>query len=252
MIDIKTFGSSSSGNCYLLSKNKEKILLEAGIAPKKLNFEYNDCKALLISHEHGDHSKYVKQYIDKGIFPVICSLGTKNAIFQNQKISKNYEAYFEILNENEFCQVGNYWLNAFELEHDAEQPTGYRIINGNDELIFATDTKKIKYHFPDATQYMLECNYDKESLDKSVENGMNKKRVIRTIKNHLSLKGLQIWLQKELENKQNKVNEIRLLHLSSDNSNEKSIKKEIQKISGVPVYVLWKNCFNFWSFLPVV
>ena len=76
-------GSSSKGNCYLLQSEKtgEVLILEAGInlqeVKKALNFNLSSIVGCCITHEHGDHAKYVLQYLEARI-PVRMSEGTRH------------------------------------------------------------------------------------------------------------------------------------------------------------------------------
>ena len=56
---IKSFGSSSKGNSILVGN----ILLDAGISPDKIKPKP---KHVLISHRHGDHMKYINQWMKRG------------------------------------------------------------------------------------------------------------------------------------------------------------------------------------------
>lgn len=54
-MEIKTFGSNSKGNSHLIYIGKSRILLDAGISPKKMDIdqiELSKIDAVLISHEH--------------------------------------------------------------------------------------------------------------------------------------------------------------------------------------------------------
>lgn len=71
MIDVKTIGSGSSGNCYLVNINNTKILLECGLTFKKiqkdLGYRVSELDACLVTHEHMDHAKAVKDLMKAGI-----------------------------------------------------------------------------------------------------------------------------------------------------------------------------------------
>ena len=80
---------------------------------------------------------------------------------------------------------------------------------------------------------MLEVNYIYE------QNGKHKTAVYSTLANrimesHFSLEHAIGMLK---ANDLTRLEEIHLIHLSSQNSNAKYIKSEIQKVTGVPVYV---------------
>lgn len=61
---LKVLGSSSQGNCYILENESEALILEAGIkfqdVKKALNWNITKVKGCLVTHRHGDHSKYIK------------------------------------------------------------------------------------------------------------------------------------------------------------------------------------------------
>ena len=68
---LKCLGSGSSGNCYILENDAEALIIEAGVpfmeVKKSLNFNIRKIKAVIISHEHGDHRKYCYEYVRAGI-----------------------------------------------------------------------------------------------------------------------------------------------------------------------------------------
>lgn len=65
---LKCLGSSSAGNCYLLtSNNGETLILDCGIPIKEikkgLNWNVKDVVGVLCTHKHLDHSKSVKDFV---------------------------------------------------------------------------------------------------------------------------------------------------------------------------------------------
>jgi len=76
---FKTLASGSKANCYLLDDGKEVIVIECGVpfleVKKALDFDISRIKCVLLTHEHADHSKYLKEYINAGI-PICTSSGT--------------------------------------------------------------------------------------------------------------------------------------------------------------------------------
>ncbi|WP_347472793.1 MBL fold metallo-hydrolase [Clostridium kluyveri] len=72
-------GSGSAGNCYLLQNRDETLILECGLPYKTiikgLNFNLIDVAGCLVTHEHKDHSKAIKELISNGI-DVYSSSGT--------------------------------------------------------------------------------------------------------------------------------------------------------------------------------
>ena len=70
--------SSSTGNAYIVSDSKTRLLIEAGLAHKTLQtllgFRIAELDGCLISHEHKDHAKAALEVIKDGI-PVYMSEG---------------------------------------------------------------------------------------------------------------------------------------------------------------------------------
>ena len=53
-MEVKSYASSSKGNCYLISSDSTNILVDIGYSPTKLLKEVKP-DALLITHHHLDH-----------------------------------------------------------------------------------------------------------------------------------------------------------------------------------------------------
>lgn len=236
MIDIKVIGSGSKGNCYLVNINNTKILLEAGLPFKKIQqamkFRISDIDACLVTHEHMDHAKAVKDLMKAGIHCYMTQ-GTAEAIGakgHRLNIFKKEESYlWKIFNR--------FQVLPFDAVHDVTEPVNFYIqdIHTKESLIFVTDTAYMKYKIPDVDVLMVECNYVKSVLDKKVEDGLlNVTLRNRIVKNHMSLETLLKAL-KQADFK--KLKKIYILHLSDSNSDERIILEEVQKATGVIVEV---------------
>jgi phosphoribosyl 1,2-cyclic phosphodiesterase len=82
---------------------------------------------------------------------------------------------------------------------------------------------------------MLECNFSNEILERNYANGLiERSRYIRLMESHMSLERVKDFLK---ANDTSKLKEIYLMHLSDSNSDAALFKKEIEQITGVPVYV---------------
>lgn len=234
---LSVLGSNSSGNCYVLHNDKEALILEAGIkfldVQEVIDFNLSKIVGCLVTHEHGDHSKFVEQYLAKSV-DVFTSQGT----IDGMKFKKNRKPIaVELLKTFE---VGNFKILAFPTEHDTNQPVGFLIKHDDfGTLLFATDTYYLKYKFGGLTNIMIECNYDIDILNENVDRGkIHYVRKQRTIQSHMSLKTCKDTL---LSNDLSKVDNIVLIHLSRENSNEHAFKKEIQGATGKMVHVAKKG-----------
>ena len=104
MVEINIQGSSSAGNNYLLADGNSSLMLEAGLKPKdimKQGINFSNIQGLLVTHEHGDHSKYINDILLAGRFDVWASRGTLEALGINRRS--------HILKANQQQKIGD-WL----------------------------------------------------------------------------------------------------------------------------------------------
>lgn len=231
MIKIKTLASGSKGNCYWISDGSTPLLLECGISyrdiQKALDFNTKDIAGVLVTHEHKDHCKAVKEVSGRGL-NIYMTPGTKEAIGINNHRIKTIERMKQF-------KVGTWTILPFDVEHDVQEPCGFLLANQQgDKLLFATDTFYVKYRFVELTHIMIECNYSIEILNDNIASGrVHKGMKNRLMRSHFSLGNVKDFLK---TNDLSKVQEIHLLHLSDSNSNEKEFKREIQELTGKLVY----------------
>jgi len=232
MIEIKTLASGSNGNCYHVTDGSSPLLLEAGISIREIkrgiNFKTHELAGCLITHEHGDHCKSIEDIVRVGI-DCYMSEGT---IWATEKHGHR----IKLIEPKEQFKLGTWTIVPFEVQHDAEEPLGFLLANeAGDKLLYATDTYYLKYKFPGLTHIMIECNYALDILNDNIRTGrvpaVQKKRLLRS---HFSLGNVKDFLR---ANDLSQVKEIHLLHLSDRNSDEERFKREIQELSGKPVYI---------------
>ena len=231
-MEIRVLAAGSKGNCYQVSDGKTPLLLEAGIPfpviRQKLDFGISELAGCLISHEHGDHAKAVKDMVKAGV-DCYMSCGTAEALAVTGHRVHIIEARRQF-------RVGTWAILPFETVHDAREPLGFLMAKQmGEKLLFATDTAYIAHRFEGLTCIMIEANYSMDILSRNVRGGAISSELRRlVIQNHMSLETLKAMLR---ANDLSQVEEIWLLHLSDVNSDAKLFKGKIQEISGVPVYI---------------
>lgn len=227
---LKVIGSGSKGNAYLLGNEQEALLIECGVNFKQikeaLNFNFKNIIGCIVTHEHGDHGKGVKDCMAAGI-DVHATKGTHTAL----KTLNNHRAKTIVLQE--VFKIGNFKIKAFDIIHDALEPCGF-LINHPDcgNVLFITDLIFCAYTFPDLNNIIIEANYD-EDIAKRKLNDMEFLRN-RIIKNHMSIDTTEKTLK---ANDLSKVNNIVLIHLSDSNSDEKAFKTRIEDATGKTVTI---------------
>lgn len=235
---IQVLGTGSSGNCYKVKIGRATLLLECGlpfkVIQKKLNFKVSEIDACLVTHEHMDHAKAVKDLMKAGI-DCYMTKGTAEALGVSGHRLKTFRPFEKARYYSEVLK--DLIILPFEAVHDVAEPVSYFIKTRDDKesLVFVTDTAYLKYKIPDCECLMIECNYVKSRLDENVRLGnINTNLRNRIVKNHLSLESLVEALNlADLS----RCKKIYLLHLSDGNSDEKLIKRTIQETTGIEVVV---------------
>lgn len=234
---LKILASGSSGNCYLLENETELLILEAGIPFRRIqegiNFNVGKAVGCLVTHEHKDHSKSIMDILKNGI-NVYTSKGTIEAL----GMEESYR--LKTIKAHETLKVGGFTILPFDTQHDAQEPLGFLIQHKDmGKLLFITDSYYCKYKFKEVDHILVECNYKKEILDENIHSGKVPELTRdRIIKSHFELENVIEFLK---SSDLSKTKNIVLIHLSSQNSDKKLFKKEIEKSTGRPVYIAKKG-----------
>lgn len=230
---LKCLGSSSAGNCYILrsSLSDEVLIIEAGISmseiKKALKFKISNIKGCIVSHEHKDHSKYIREVVRCGI--KVLALPD---VFRNQGINNPFCKEIEPMHG---YKVGGFKILPLPVVHDVPC-VGYLIEHEEmGKLIFITDTMMLEYKLPQLNHIMLEANYADEILQYNIDNGI----VPVSLRDRLLHSHMELQTAKEIlrANDLSSVNEVILLHLSGNNSDAGQFQREVQEASGKPVYI---------------
>lgn len=223
-MEITAIASSSTANCCALEHNGSRLILEAGVPfknlSKALGGEASSAVGCLITHEHGDHAKYVESYIKNGI-DCYMSNGTANAL--------NIPDKAKVPLKKTWFKIGGWHIYMFPSKHDAAEPVGYIVQKNENRIMFLTDTRIIPSIIDGLTHLIIECNYCDDIIQKSTAYHANRAYV-----EHLGLEQVKDYLS-EIDLSQ--LQEVVLIHLSSEHSDEKRMISEIQEIVGSAVCV---------------
>lgn len=234
---LTVLNSNSRGNCYILQNDQEAMILECGVrlsaVKKVLGFNVSKVVACLVTHEHGDHSKYINDFLDTAI-PVYASPGTINSL----KLKSTFRPT-EVLPRIQY-EFGGFKVIPFDVKHDCAQPLGFQISHPETgTILFVTDSYYIPYTFQGLSHILIECNYSSDILNENYQTGKIVRKVKdRVIESHMSLDTCRSALQ---ANDLSQVRNIILLHLSDNNSDERRFLKEIKEATGKRVFIAQKG-----------
>ncbi len=201
---IKSYASSSKGNCYLVASDTTNIIVDIGYSATKLLKEVAP-DALLITHHHSDHIsglEVFKKHCDCPIF----------------------------FGESHWLELK---IDAFTVSHDVEA-YGYTITNEDGERVTimldsgtVTDIMQEQINLADIL--IIEANHDEKLIHLS---GYHEELIERILSDtgHLSnqqtaqaIKGIKA--------------KVYLAHMSENSNNRAYAKTIIQKLSGKEVEI---------------
>lgn len=231
-MDLIVLGSSSAGNGYALRDSQGKtLLIEAGVrlieVKKSLGFNTQGLLGCLVTHKHGDHIKYVSQYLDAGI-----------DVYTGKDNGVNGHRFKGIEPRTQF-EIGPFSIIPFEVFHDVET-FGFLIHHEESgTFCFITDTAFSKYTFPGLNNVIIEANYSREIILRRFEQGeiqgFLKDRVMRS---HLSFENTLEFLR---VNDLSKVQKIVLIHLSEGNADPVQFERKTREFTGKRVEIAKKG-----------
>ncbi len=222
-------GSGSRGNSTYIQSGKSSILIDQGFSNKEVCRRMQEKKlhpesiqAIILTHEHSDHSKGIGVFARKHKVPVYITELTKNSLAEN--ILKNIVV--KTFTSGDIITIGNLTLKSFHIPHDAIDPVGF-VISANDKYIMhLTDIGKplqsVIYQLKeyDFDLIFLESNHDPVML----KNGSYPLKIQMRIKSrdgHLSNEqSLELFSQL---NQNGNLKHLILGHLSGENNSHKLV-----------------------------
>lgn len=228
---LKVIGTGSKGNAYLIEHGKECLLLDAGLPMdaiyRAVGENFTALQGVLLSHDHGDHSYSVKKLL-KQFVNVLCTKETAEAL----GIPANNVCVTFVRHGNIYS-IGNWLIQPFELEHDADGSIGFLIqyAGEDDHIAYITDTAFSKYKLPPLTDLIVECSFTDEKLRENYEELED--RFVRLKTSHMSLNRLLRMLDAM---DKRRLRNVVLVHLSDENSDAKVMQEKVEQATGAKVY----------------
>ncbi|MEM9400079.1 MAG: MBL fold metallo-hydrolase [Verrucomicrobiota bacterium] len=231
-LKFTVLGSGSGGNCSLVEFGHTALLVDAGFSGRqiiqrlqKIGRSCSDLDAILLTHEHVDHTRGLKILAAKNGIPVYCNRLT--AEFLRPQLN-GYDEWKLFITGSSFT-VGNITIDTFPVPHDAYDPVGFIISAAGRRLGFLTDlgyaTHAIQERIRTVHALLLETNYDPELLRADTKRPWSVKQRIMTRHGHLSNdKAAELVKDILSEN----LKHIFLGHLSEDCNRSELARKAVQ------------------------
>lgn len=231
---LQVLGSSSKGNCYLLTANDgSTLIIEAGITfleiKRALAFNLSRIVGCVVSHRHGDHAKGLADMARAGV-TVHCSLNVINS--QDLDVQP---LLVETSRRQWMLVGGEFEVLTLEAFHDVPCESFVIRHPGMGKLLFLTDSVSFPYKIQGLDHVLIEANYSDKVLEENILTG----KVPSSMRSRLLTSHMEIATTLHTIRKQDlsKVKEIVLLHLSDNNSDPKEFKRLVESKTGIATYL---------------
>lgn len=196
---FSSLNSGSNGNCYYVGTNHDAVLIDAGISCReteyrmtRLDLSLAKVRAILISHEHTDHTMGVEVLSRKYRIPVYITPTTH----LNSRLRLDPHL-LQPFSADEELHFGSLTVKAFPKQHDAADPHSFTVTGSGITVGVFTDigsvSEQLIHHFRQCHAAFLEANFDETMLEEGRYPYFLKKR-IRGGKGHLSnLQALELF-----------------------------------------------------------
>lgn len=241
---VKTTATGSKGNNYALISGEEILLLECGVPAKEMlkTIDYQTSKVVgcLLSHEHGDHAKYIKQYMQYGV-----------KVYGSDEVQSNIELIYgekiEGIKRMNRKKLGSFSVIPFRVPHGETECDGWLIDSPEGKLLFITDAEYCPYDFSkmNINYGLIECNYSMDNI--SFEHDEVKNR--RVVQTHMEVQTCKRLIQSI---NSESIRSIGLIHLSAENGNPQRFRDEIRSVvdSDVNVWIAEKGTEKEFRLMP--
>lgn len=169
---ICVLASGSKGNCTYITDGTTRLLIDAGLSCRrteqelaKLGTSIADINAILLTHEHIDHTYGLVTIERKFQIPVLANRSTAASV--DVKLTTNITRFCKDNFDTGF-NIGNIDVLPFRIMHDAVCPVGYTLTVGGHRVSYVTDlgsvTDSVRQNVLGSELVILESNHDLEML----------------------------------------------------------------------------------------
>ncbi|HIJ77714.1 MAG: MBL fold metallo-hydrolase [Desulfobulbaceae bacterium] len=164
-------GSGSKGNSTFVEAGQTRVLIDAGFSGKEIErrlaaikVEAASLTAILITHEHSDHTRGAAILSRRFKLPILVNALTRAA--SGETLGKPHALQEFVTGASFTC--GELAIHPFRLSHDAADPVGFVVSCGLTSMGYCTDTgvvSRLMHHrLATCNGLVLESNHDPEML----------------------------------------------------------------------------------------
>jgi phosphoribosyl 1,2-cyclic phosphodiesterase len=169
-VKVCLLASGSKGNAVFVETGSSRLLVDAGLSAVEIlrrldliGVDGSTLDAILISHDHADHTKGAGTLARRLKIPLLLSYQTHKAVekcFRKAPLTEFESGYSFTFRD--------LLIDPFPITHDAADPVGFRIDSPEGRIGVATDlgiaTRLVNEKLQQCRILVLEANHDEEML----------------------------------------------------------------------------------------
>ena len=123
---IAVLGSGSGGNAIVVESDSKRLLIDAGFSCREIErrlsaigVDRQGFDALVLTHEHSDHTKGVARFARRNKTPIYATEGTLQGLDLDTRFLD-----IQVIASGELVEIGDWVVEPFAVPHDAREPIG--------------------------------------------------------------------------------------------------------------------------------
>lgn len=217
-------GSGSGGNALVAEAGDRRLLIDAGFSAREIvrrlrlgGMDPRDLEAILLTHEHADHSRGAEQLSKRFKLPVYATAGSwASRALRRVQIARRFQP-------GDRLELPGFAVQSFAVPHDARQPVGLVLESSAGlRLGVVADLGRVTRGVLDALRdldlLVLESNHDERMLASGPYPWSLKRRVASDL-GHLSNLGAARLIERlGAGGLGHRLSDVVLYHLSATNN----------------------------------
>lgn len=193
-------GSGSAGNSAFVQTDNARVLVDAGFSAKRLaglleelGEKLEQIDAIFLTHEHGDHAAALSGLARFPQIKVFANRATANTLQAGLK----HRIDWQVFETGATFRFRDLEVSSFAVPHDAQDPVGFLIAHGEDDLLsprrslaWLTDLghapQHVRERIRDVDVLVVEANHCSQMLEADTKRPWSTKQRIGGRHGHLS------------------------------------------------------------------
>ena len=224
MFRFTVLGSGSAGNCALVETERVRVLVDAGLSARQilnrlalLGLKPDEIDAVLLTHEHGDHTRGLEVLCRHWEVPIYANALTADALRHSGQLESHRN--WRLFQTGRDFAIEDIDIQNFQVPHDAADPVGFVLNHESGALGVLTDlgqvTKLAFTRIRHVSTLFIETNHDGPLLQQDTKRPWSVKQRILSRHGHLSNDAAALAVG-ELRESGDQLARVVLGHLSRD------------------------------------